>query len=105
MKLASNVHYIPARPSNKEILPVAIYCRVSTADAAQLESLSNQVSALTNYVSNFDDWKLVDSYIEVSSSKTDSVRTQFNRLIKDCQSGKIKLIVAKSLERMGREIQ
>lgn len=103
MKLASNVHYIPARPSNNEILPVAIYCRVSTADAIQLESLSNQVSALTNYVSNFDDWKLVDAYVEVSSSKTGSVRTQFNRLIKDCQSGKIKLIVAKSLERMGRD--
>lgn len=102
MKLANNVQFIPARP-NKEILPVAIYCRVSTADVAQLESLSNQVSALTNYVSNFDDWKLVDAYVEVSSSKTGSIRTQFNRLIKDCQSGKIKLIVAKSLERMGRD--
>lgn len=102
MQLANNVQFIPARP-NREIIPVAIYCRVSTADAAQLESLSNQVSALTNYVSNFDKWKLVDAYVEVSSSKTGSVRKQFDRLIRDCRSNKIKLIVAKSIERMGRE--
>ena len=102
IKLGNNVQFIPARP-NREIIPVGIYCRVSTADAAQLESLSAQISGLTNYVSNFDDWKLVDAYVEVSSAKTGSNRTQFNRLIQDCQKGKIKLIVAKSIERMGRD--
>lgn len=102
MELANNVQFIPARP-NRDIIPVAIYCRVSTADAAQLESLSNQISALTNYVSNFDNWKLVDAYVEVSSSKTGSIRKQFDRLIRDCRSNKIKLIVAKSIERMGRD--
>lgn len=102
MKLAKNVQFIPAKP-NREITPVGIYCRVSTADSAQLDSLSNQVSALTNYVSNFDEWKLVDTYIEVSSSKTGSVRKQFDRLIQDCKRGKIKIIVAKSIERIGRD--
>lgn len=102
MELAKNVQFIPAKP-NHEITPVAIYCRVSTADAAQLDSLSNQVSALTNYASNFDEWKLVDAYVEVSTSKTGSVRKQFDRLIQDCKRGKIKIILAKSIERMGRD--
>lgn len=102
MELAKNVQFIPAKP-NHEITPVAIYCRVSTADAAQLDSLSNQVSALTNYASNFDEWKLVDAYVEVSTSKTGSVRKQFDRLIQDCKLGKIKIILAKSIERMGRD--
>lgn len=101
MKFAKNVQFIPARP-NRGITPVAIYCRVSTADAAQLESLSNQISALTNYTPNFDEWKLVDAYVEVSSSKTGSTRKQFDRLIKDCQTGKVKIVLAKSIERMGR---
>lgn len=100
--MGNNVQIIPARP-NREKTPVGIYCRVSTPDAAQLESLSAQISALTNYVSNLDDWKLVDAYVEVSSSKTGSVRSQFNRLVQDCRKGKIKLVVAKSIERMGRD--
>ncbi|MDI6618030.1 MAG: recombinase family protein [Clostridiales bacterium] len=88
MELAKNVQFIPARPK-REVTPVAIYCKVSTADAAQLDSLSNQVSALTSYVSNFDEWKLVDVYVEVSSSKKVSSHKQFGRMIRGCKSGKL----------------
>jgi site-specific DNA recombinase len=102
MQLANNVMFIPAKPK-KGITPVGIYCRVSSADAAQLESLSAQVSALTNYVASRDDWLLVDSYVEVASSKTGTSRKQIARLIQDCKSGKIKLVIAKSIERMGRD--
>ncbi|ETA80727.1 recombinase family protein [Youngiibacter fragilis] len=102
MQLGKNVQFIPARLQH-DIKPVGIYCRVSSADTAQLESLSIQVSTLTNYVSIIEDWKLVDAYVEVATSKTGASRKQFDRLIEDCKAGKIKIIVAKSIERMGRD--
>ncbi len=43
------VHVIPAKPPKR----VGIYCRVSTNDMDQLNSLAVQVSALTRWSSPF----------------------------------------------------
>ncbi len=98
----AKVEYIPA-VKDREIIPAAIYVRVSSNSAEQLKSLSAQVSALTNYISNHSDWKQVDSYVEVASAKTVGDRAEFNRLLKDCKLGKVKLVVIKSISRFGRD--
>ena len=48
---------------------VAIYCRVSTNDRKQLDSLVAQISALTRAVSNVSKWKLADIFIDIASAK------------------------------------
>ena len=66
--MEKKVNYIPAaRPLRHK--KVGIYCRVSTNDMEQLNSLTNQISALTRLVSSVDEWKLVDCYIDIALAK------------------------------------
>ena len=48
-QMEKKIHYLPAIPRRLE-KNVAIYCRVSTNDTEQLNSLTNQISALTQMV-------------------------------------------------------
>lgn len=96
------VHFIPAKPAKRE-KRVGIYCRVSTNDAEQLNSLSAQVSALTRLVASTPQWLLVDVYMDIASSKTGSSRREFNRMLEDCQSNKLEIIITKSISRFGRD--
>ena len=47
--MEKKIHYLSAIPRRLE-KNVAIYCRVSTNDTEQLNSLTNQISALTQMV-------------------------------------------------------
>lgn len=96
------VEYIPAKPPKRE-KRVGIYCRVSTNSADQLKSLTAQVSALTRLIAVNPKWLLVDVYIDIASSKTGSSRKEFSRLLKDCQSHDLEIILTKSISRFGRD--
>lgn len=96
------IHYIPPLPPKRE-KRVGIYCRVSTNSSEQLKSLTAQVSALTRLTSANPKWLLVDVYIDIASSKTGSSRKEFNRMLKDCQSHDLEIIITKSISRFGRD--
>lgn len=96
------IHFIPPLPPKRE-KRVGIYCRVSTNNAEQLKSLSAQISALTRLTAANPKWLLVDVYIDIASSKTGSSRKEFSRMLKDCQSHDIKIILTKSISRFGRD--
>ena len=96
------VHVIPAKPPKRE-KRVGIYCRVSTNDTEQLNSLAIQVSALTRLVAATPQWLLVDVYIDIASSKTGSSRKEFARMLDDCKSKKLEIIITKSISRFGRD--
>ena len=96
------VHYIPPMPSKRE-KRVGIYCRVSTNSADQLKSLTAQVSALTRLTAVNPKWLLVDMYIDIASSKTGSSRKEFSRMLQDCKSRDIEIILTKSISRFGRD--
>src|SRR6056297_2113415 len=96
------VHFIPAKPSKRE-KRVGIYCRVSTSSADQLKSLTAQISALTRLTSVNPKWLIVDVYTDIASSKTGSSRKEFNRMLKDCQSYDLDIILTKSISRFGRD--
>lgn len=83
-------------------LNVAVYCRVSTAHAEQIESLSNQIEYYRNMVSNHINWVLVDIYADIQSGKNSSGRPEFQRMLEDCKNKKIDLIITKSVSRFGR---
>ena len=100
--MEKKVNYIPAaRPLRHK--KVGIYCRVSTNDMEQLNSLTNQISALTRLVSSVDEWKLVDCYIDIASAKGKSPRSNFERMLDDCKSKKLDIVITKSVSRFGRD--
>lgn len=96
------IHFIPPLPQKRE-KRVGIYCRVSTSSSDQLKSLTAQVSALTRLTAANPKWLLVDVYIDIASSKTGSTRKEFTRMLKDCQSHDLEIIITKSISRFGRD--
>ena len=96
------IHFIPPLPPKRE-KRVGIYCRVSTNSAEQLKSLTAQVSALTRLTAVNPKWLLVDVYIDIASSKTGSSRKEFSRMLHDCKSRDIEIILTKSISRFGRD--
>lgn len=96
------IHFIPPLPPKRE-KRVGIYCRVSRNSAEQLKSLAAQVSALTRLTAANPKWLLVDVYIDIASSKTGSSRKEFTRMLQDCKSHDIEIILTKSISRFGRD--
>ncbi|MGN8770287.1 recombinase family protein [Paenibacillus barengoltzii] len=96
------VHFIPPRPVKRQ-KRVGIYCRISSNSMEQLDSLTNQVSALTRLTASTPNWLLVDTYIDIASGKAKSNRKAFNRLIKDCEAKNIEIVITKNISRFGRD--
>lgn len=97
MSNRKQVHFIPPIP--KREIKVGIYCRVSTNNAEQLQSLTAQVSHLTKLTAAMSQWLLADVYMDVATSRTGSSRKEFKRMIEDCQSHKLDIILTKSISR------
>lgn len=98
----SRIHFIPPKPPKRE-KRVGIYCRVSTNSVDQLKSLTAQVSALTRLTTATPQWLLVDVYMDIASSKTGSSRREFARMLEDCQTHNLEIILTKSISRFGRD--
>lgn len=96
------VHYIPANPPKREKC-VGIYCRVSTNSMEQLKSLTAQVSHLTRLTATVPQWLLSDVYMDIATSKTGSSRKEFNRMLEDCKSHKLEIVITKDVSRFGRD--
>lgn len=96
------VHYIPANPPKRE-KRVGIYCRVSTNSMEQLQSLIAQVSHLTRLTATVPQWLLSDVYMDIATSKTGSSRKEFNRMLEDCKSHKLEIVITKDVSRFGRD--
>lgn len=95
------VCYIP--PALKREKRVGIYCCISTNSIEQLQSLTAQVSHLTRLTALMPQWILTDVYMDIATSKTSSSRKEFNRMLKDCQSGKLDIVITKNISRFGRD--
>lgn len=96
------VHFIPPKPLKRE-KRVGIYCRVSSNSSEQLKSLTAQVSALTRITAATPQWLLVDVYMDIASGKTGSSRKEFSRMLEDCNSHNLDIIITKSISRFGRD--
>ena len=91
-----------ARPA-QEILRVAAYCRVSTQLEQQESSFEAQKNYYTEKITNNPNWKLAGIYADDGISGTDmKKRDEFNRLLQDCEAGKIDMILTKSISRFAR---
>lgn len=84
-----------------KIRRVGLYLRVSTRD----QTTENQRQAL-ELVASQRGWNIVETYVDhgVSGAKGRDMRPAFDRLIKDAAQGKIDLIAAWSIDRIGRSL-
>lgn len=82
---------------------VCAYCRVSTDSNKQMESLETQVFYYENYIKNKSGWEYAGVFKDEGISGTGTAkRTEFNKMIKACELGKIDLILTKSISRFSR---
>lgn len=84
-------------------LRVAAYCRVSTDDEDQLNSYRSQVQHYSDLIRNNREWELAGIYADEGITGTQvAKREDFQRLINDCVSGNIDMIIIKSISRFAR---
>lgn len=88
---------------HKARLKVCAYCRVSSASSEQMASYEAQVTYYTNYIQQKSEWELVGIYADGGVSGTrKSGRSDFTRLLRDVEAGKIELVITKSISRFAR---
>ena len=101
-KIEANPIFANCNDENRK-LRVAAYCRVSTDEEDQLNSLETQIQYYTSKIAENPKWTLVGIYADegITGTRTDK-RDDFMRLMRDCQKGKVDLIVTKSTSRFAR---
>ena len=85
--------------------PTAIYARLSIENSGnddEGDSIANQISFCKDYLKDKNDLKLYDVYEDNGQKGTRFDRPEFQRLMDDVRSGKVKCIVVKDLSRFGR---
>ena len=91
---------IPSLPSKKK---VAAYARVSKDSERLLHSLSAQISYYSSYIQSNPEWIYVGVYSDEGITGTiKEKRSGFNKLIEDCDAGKIDMVIVKSISRFAR---
>lgn len=88
---------------------VGVYCRLSDEDRTKKnksddsESIANQKSMLLKYALD-QDWEVVDIYSDDDYSGAGVERPDFNRLINDCENGRINIVLCKTQSRFTRDM-
>ncbi len=105
------VKTIPASVNRFTALPietkkkrrVAGYARVSTDMEEQITSYDAQVRYYTDYIKNHDGWEFAGMYTDEGITGTSiKHREGFKKMVDDALSGKIDLIITKSVSRFAR---
>lgn len=92
--------------NNTSPVCIAFYGRVSTDHENQVKSLQNQVESFFFAKAKHGNWKVVDVYADEGVSGTGvKRRKEFQRLIADCEAGKIDYIITKSVSRFARNAE
>lgn len=89
-----------------QIFPTAIYARLSVENSGKSEKvdvITNQIEICKSYIADRPYLNLVDTYIDNGRTGTVFDRPEFNRLMTDIKSGRIKCLVVRDLSRFGRD--
>lgn len=87
-----------------EVLRAVAACRCSTEEESQKDALINQVKEAKACIAS-KGWVLVDTYVEAKSGTTTKGRQEYNRLFQDISTDKFDIIVAKSQDRLMRNVK
>lgn len=89
-----------------QIFPTAIYARLSVENSGKsknVDVIANQIEICKSYIADRPYLSLVDTYIDNGHTGTVFDRPEFNRLMNDIKSGRIKCLVVRDLSRFGRD--
>ena len=106
----NNYEFIPAQKEtdyydNDVNQRVGIYVRVSTDDVRQTTSFELQKKYYEDFVTRHPNWTLVKIYADEGISGTSlDHRVGFNEMISDAKSGKLDMIITKSVSRFARNV-
>jgi site-specific DNA recombinase len=89
-------------PTLPKLTRVAAYARVSSGKDSMLHSLSAQVSYYSNMIQRKPEWQYAGVYADEGITGTKTERPEFQRLIADCRSGKVDMVITKSISRFAR---
>ena len=93
----------PVVPLIKPRLKVAAYARVSKETDRLMHSLSAQVSYYSDLIQKNPEWEYAGVYADSFISGTNmNKRPELQRLLADCEQGKINIILCKSISRLAR---
>ena len=82
---------------------VAAYARVSTNSDEQYTSYEAQVNYYKKYIQEKPEWEFANVYADEGITGTSTKkRVEFNKMISSALSGKIDLIITKSISRFAR---
>lgn len=97
--------------NEKKFYRVGIYLRLSDEDQNKKnklevsESIKNQRHLLLEEIARRKDFKLVDEYCDEDLSGAGTFRPEFERLISDCEKGKLDIVLCKSQSRFSRDME
>lgn len=93
----------PKAPALKPRKKVAAYARVSMETERLKHSLSAQISYYSALIQKNPEWLYAGVYADNAISGTDmEKRGEFNRLIADCDAGRVDIVLVKSISRFAR---
>ena len=100
-KTVTRVQFPNLKPP--ELIPVAAYARVSLESERLAHSLSAQISYYSDLIQKTPGWRYAGVYADefVTGTRIDK-RSEFQRMLKDCEAGRIKIILCKSVSRFAR---
>ena len=81
---------------------VCAYARVSSTSDAQGESLENQTTHYQNLIEANPDHEYVGIFADQGSTGTKDERPEFQRMLEMARTGKLDLILTKSISRFAR---
>jgi DNA invertase Pin-like site-specific DNA recombinase len=82
---------------------VCAYCRVSTEQDDQLNSLENQKRYFEEYISRNLEWEFCGLYVDEGISGTSvTKRTGFKQMVADAEARKFDLLLTKEISRFAR---
>ena len=100
--MPGTIRKMPQKPRMEQPKKVAAYARVSTGKDAMLHSLSSQVSYYSELIQAHKGWLYVGVYSDEAVTGTKNSRDGFQRLLADCRTGKVNMILTKSISRFAR---
>lgn len=100
--MQKSIRTIQAEPTLPKRLRVAAYARVSCDKDTMLHSLAEQVSKYSRMIQSNTAWEYAGVYADEGITGTKEDRPEFQRLLADCRTGKIDMIITKSISRFAR---
>ncbi len=92
--------------AKKPQMRVACYCRVATANQLSESAVEIQQRWLEAIIREHENWTITNSYVDVGANRMKaSERPSFKKMLQDCKSGSVDLILTRDLYRLSRNTQ